>query len=390
MSAADQVRAPRDEALVFREAARDGEREAFMARLRRGERPFRDSEGSWVVSRFDEVRAILLDPTRFSSRNGGDDGFPLLGDDPPRHTALRGLLQKAFTRGRIEAMRPAIETIARDLTAAIRPGETTDLVSALSSPLPVIVIARMLGVPENDRETFRQWSNRFAGAADGEEGPGEDQMVALMEMSAYLGMELAKRRAQPGEDLISALARAEEAGVTLNDREVVSLSVLLLVAGNETTTNLISNMMNRLAAHPEEWQALRENPALIDGAVEEVLRADSPVQFTVRRATTDAEVGGVQIKAGETVFVYLAAANRDPSVWPEAEALDIRRERAANLSFGFGVHLCIGAPLARLEARAGVAALLQRFETVRLADAPRPRTPRPLLRGFQSLPLIFA
>jgi cytochrome P450 len=390
MSPADGVQAPRDEVLVFREAARDGEREAFMARLRRGERPFLDSEGSWVVSRFDEVRSILLDPARFSSRNGGDDGFPLLGDDPPRHTALRGLLQKAFTRGRIEAMRPEIETIAHDLTSAIAPGEDTDIVSALSSPLPVIVIARMLGVPEDDRDKFRHWSNRFVGVADGEEGPDPDQTLALMEMSAYLGMELAKRRAHAGEDLISALARAEEAGVTLNDREVVSLSVLLLVAGNETTTNLISNMMNRLAAHPEEWRALRENPALIDGAVEEVLRADSPVQFTVRRATADVEVGGVPIKAGETVFVYLAAANRDPSVWPEAEALDIRRERAANLSFGFGIHLCIGAPLARLEARAGIAALLRRFETVRFADAPRPRTLRPLLRGFQSLPLVFA
>ncbi len=390
MSPADGVPAVEDRPVIFREAALDGEREAFMARLRGGGRPFRDAEGDWVVTRFDEARAILLDPARFSSRNTDDDGFPLLGDDPPRHTALRGLLQKAFTRGRIEAMRPEIETIAHDLTAAITPGEETDIVSALSSPLPVIVIARMLGVPEADRETFRQWSNRFAGAADGEVGPGEDQMLALMEMSAYLGMELAKRRAQPGGDLISALARAEEAGVTLSDREVVSLSVLLLVAGNETTTNLISNTMNRLAAHPEEWRALRENPALIDAAVEEVLRADSPVQFTVRRALVDVEVGGVAIKAGEMVFVYLAAANRDPAIWPEAQTLDIRRERAANLAFGFGVHLCIGAPLARLEARAGLSALLQRFETVRLADAPRPRTPRPLLRGFQRLPLILA
>jgi hypothetical protein len=147
--------------------------------------------------------------------------------------------------------------------------------------------------------------------------------------------------------------------------------------------------LNRLAAHPVEWRALRETPAPIDGAVEEVLRADSPVQFTVRRAMTDAEVGGVTIKAGETVFVYLAAANRDPALWPEPESLDVRRERAANLSFGFGVHLCIGAPLARLEAHAGLAALLERFETVRFADAPRPRTARPLLRGFQHLPLVL-
>ena len=388
MSPADGVPAPEEQALVFRESARDGEREAFMARLRRGDRPFRDAEGSWVVSRFDEARAILLDPARFSSR-GEEGGFPLLGDDPPRHTALRGLLQKAFTRGRIEAMRPEIETIAGDLAAAIKPGEETDIVSAITSPLPVIVIARMLGVPEEDREKFRLWSNRFVGAAAAE-GVDEVQMLALMEMSAYLGLELAKRRAPPGEDLISALARAEEAGVTLSDKEIVSLSVLLLVAGNETTTNLFSNMMNHLAARPDEWRALREPPALIAGAVAEVLRVDSSVQFTVRRARTDTEVGGAAIKAGETVFVYLAAANRDPAVWADAETLDIRRERAAHLGFGFGVHLCIGAPLARLEARAGLAALLERFETVRFADAPRPRTTRPLLRGFQRLPLILA
>jgi cytochrome P450 len=374
------------QALAFRESARDAEREAFMARLRQGAHPFRDPDGSWVVSRFDEARAILLDPGRFTSHDE-EDGFPLLQDDPPRHTALRGLLQKAFTRGRVEAMRPEIEIIARDLASAIRPGEETDIVAAITSPLPVMVISRMLGVAESDRDKFRDWSNRFVGAAELVE---EAHMLALMEMSAYLGMELAKRRATPGEDLISALARAEEAGVTLSDKEIVSLSVLLLVAGNETTTNLFSNMMNHLAAHPEDWRALRENPALIEGAVEEVLRVDSPVQFTVRTALVDVQVGGVEIKAGETVFVYLALANRDPALWVDAERLDIRRERAAQLSFGFGVHLCIGAPLARLEARAGLAALLERFETVRFGEGPRPRTAAALLRGFQRLPLVFS
>jgi cytochrome P450 len=372
--------------LAFRESARDGEREAFMARLRQGDRPFRDPEGSWVVSRFDEARAILLDPGRFSSRDSDGEGFPLLRDDPPRHTALRGLLQKAFTRGRVEAMRPDIEVIARDLVAAIRPGEETDIVATLTSPLPVMVIARMLGVAEGDRNKFRDWSNRFVGATELVE---EAHMLALMEMSQYLGVELAKRRAAPGDDLISALARAEEAGVTLSDKEVISLSVLLLVAGNETTTNLFSNMLNHLAAHPDDWRALRENPVLIEGAVEEVLRADSPVQFTVRTALADVEVGGVRIKAGEDVFVYLAMANRDAALWSGAETLDIRRERAANLAFGFGVHLCIGAPLARLEARAGLAALLERFETVRFGDGARPRTAAALLRGFQRLPLVF-
>ncbi len=373
---------------VFRESARDGEREAFIARLRGGDRPFRDSDGSWVVSRFEEARAILLDPGRFSSR-GPEGGFPLLQDDPPRHTALRGLLQKAFTPGRVEAMRPEIETIARSLAAAIPSGEKIDIVAAFTSPLPVIVIARMLGVAESDRDRFRDWSNRFAGAGAAE-GVDEVQALALMEMSAYLGAELAKRRVDPGDDLISALARAEEAGVTLNDNEIISLSVLLLVAGNETTTNLLSNLMNRFAAYPEEWRALRETPALIDGAIEEILRVDSPVQFTVRYARADVEVGGVGIKAGEPVFVYLAAANRDPAKWSDPDTLDMRRERGRQLAFGLGVHMCIGAPLARLEARAGLAALLERFETVRFGEGSRPRTTAALLRGFQRLPLVLA
>ncbi|HLZ84900.1 MAG TPA: cytochrome P450 [Caulobacteraceae bacterium] len=387
MSPADGVGAQGKGPPAFRELARDGEREAFMARLGQGDRPFRDAEGSWVVSRFEEARAILLDPARFSSRDSDGEGFPLLRDDPPRHTALRGLLQKAFTRGRVEAMRPEIEVIARDLAAAIRPGEETDIVAAITSPLPVMVIARMLGVAEGDRDKFRDWSNRFVGATELVE---EAHMLALMEMSQYLGVELARRRVAPGDDLISALARAEEAGVTLSDKEIISLSVLLLVAGNETTTNLFSNMMSHLAGRPEHWRALREDPALIEGAVEEILRVDSPVQFTVRVALADVQVGGVEIRAGETVFVYLALANRDPALWPDAGALDIRRGRAANLAFGFGVHLCIGAPLARLEARAGLAALLERFETVRFGEGSRPRTAAALLRGFQRLPLIFA
>ena len=382
MSPADDARPT-----IFREMARDAEREAFIGRLVVGEGPFRDSDGTWVISRFDEARAILLDAARFSSR-AEEGGFPLLQDDPPRHTALRALLQKAFTPGRIEAMRPQIETIARDLAAAISVGEATDVVGAITSPLPVIVIARMLGVPEADRERFRQWSNRFAGAGAAE-GVDVVQMQALMEMSAYLAAELAKRRAAPGDDLITALAGAEAAGVTLTDNEIISLSVLLLVAGNETTTNLFSNMLNRLAANPAEWRALRDDPALIDGAVEEILRVDSPVQFTVRRALADVRIGEAAIETGDTVAVYLAAANRDPSKWPDPERLDINRERGRQLAFGLGVHTCIGAPLARLEARAGLAALLERFESVRFADAPRPRTTTALLRGFRQLPLVF-
>ncbi len=372
---------------AFRDNARDGEREAFIARVRGGDRPFRDDEGAWVISRFDDARAILLDAARWSS-HGDENGFPLLQDDPPRHTALRGLLQKAFTPGRIEAMRPEIEEIARELAAAIKPGKPVEAVSAITSPLPVIVIARMLGVSEDDREQFRQWSNRFAGAGTGE-GIDQIQAQAMMEMSGYLSAELAKRRAAPGGDLISALARAEEAGVTLTDPEIISLSVLLLIAGNETTTNLFSNMLNRFAAHPEEWTAMRANPALIDSAIEEVLRVDSPVQFTVRFAKQDMEVGGVAIQAGEPAFIYLAAANRDPSKWSDPDKLDIARERRQQLAFGLGVHMCIGAPLARLEARAGVAALLARFPTIQFGEGPRPRTTAALLRGFQSLPLVF-
>jgi cytochrome P450 len=314
-------------------------------------------------------------------------GFPLLSDDPPRHTSLRALVSKAFSPGRIEAMRPEIEAIAASLTAAIEVGRDVDIVAALTMPLPVTVIARMLGIPEEDGPTFKRWSDAITGLMDNPMSGG--RLQTLKELERYFAGVLEARRARPGEDLISALARASEAGVSLSDEEVVGFATLLLIAGNETTTNLLGNLLNRLAAEPGSFARLRAEPSLLENAIEEALRADSPAQFVMRVAREDTTLGEQSVKRGEMLIVYLAAANRDPSKWRDPANFELARERDRHLAFGHGVHTCIGAPLARLEASAALAALLARFSDVRYGSERGRRLPSGLLYGFRNLPLVF-
>ncbi|HWF78911.1 MAG TPA: cytochrome P450, partial [Caulobacteraceae bacterium] len=328
-------------------------RDAYIVRLH-DEAPLgRDVSGFWVASRFDDVRAILLDHRRFSSSAMGGNGrrsgptfpFPLLTDDPPRHTALRGLLAKAFTPAAMERMRPAIVALANELAGAIPAGAEVDIVSALTTPLPVAVIAGMMGAPGERSGDFKRWSNAMLGIQD---GPIEAERIALlMELRAYFGELAETRRAAPGDDLVSALTKAGEAGETLTDDQVVGFCILLMIAGNETTTNLLGNLLNRLATAPDDWAAMRADPALIERAIEESLRVDSPAQMVMRRAKEDVAVGGRTIKPGEMVMVYLASANRDPGRWAVPADFAFERERERHLAFGHGVHTCIGAPLAR-------------------------------------------
>jgi cytochrome P450 len=365
-------------------------KDAFLARLHVEAPVFRQANGNWVASRFDDVRAILLDPARFSSEGWYDASgvrFPLLNDDPPRHSHLRGLLAKAFTPAAMEGMRPAIQRTARALAAAIPAGEAVDIVAALTTPLPVSVIAGMMGVPAERHGDFKRWSDAIVFLTY--ELTDAEHAATLMELQGYFARLAAERRAAPGDDLVSALTKARDAGDTLDDGEVVGLCMLLMLAGNETTTNLLGNLLNRLADAPEVWAALRANPARIEGAVEESLRIDSPGQLILRRATEDVTLGDRTIRAGENVVVYLAAANRDPARWADAADFEIGREIGRHLAFGHGVHTCIGAPLARMEAKAAMEALVARFATVRRGAAPGARVPGELFFGFRDLPLVF-
>jgi cytochrome P450 len=378
------------QALTFREGVRNQNREAFIDRLHAEAPLYRDESGFWVVSRFEDVREVLLDHARFSSRAMGGEGMvrlPLLTDDPPRHSSLRGLLSKAFTPARIAQMRPEVELLAAELVAAIEPGREVDVVEALAVPLPVTVIARMMGIPESERERWKRWSNAITGLQG---GPlSQERASAVAELREFFLGVLAERRAAPGGDLVSALARAEEASVQLSDDDVVGFSLLLLVAGNETTTNLLGSLLLRLATEPERWAALRAEPALVPRAIEEALRLDSPAQLLMRRATQRTTLAGQEIGAGDMLLVYLGAANRDPSRFPDPRAFELEAERERHIAFGFGVHTCIGAPLARLEAEAAMKALLARFSTLRLGEGRVRRLPSGMLFGLRSLPLVF-
>jgi cytochrome P450 len=374
---------------VFREGVRNREREAFIERLHAEGPLYRDDDGFWVVSRFEEVRELLLDHARFSSRAMGDGPFrlPLLTDDPPRHASLRGLLSKAFTPARIAQMRPEIEALAADLVSALPAGQELDIVASLTMPLPVTVIARMLGIPESDGERFKRWSNAITGLMGGPLSPERSQ--ALVELREFFLAVLAARRAAPGADLVSALARAEESGVQLSDDEIVGFSILLLIAGNETTTNLLGSLLNRLAADPALWSSLRSDPALVMRAIEEGLRLDSPAQLLMRRARVATTLAGEAIAEGDMLIAYLGAANRDPARWDPPAQLDLTDERERHIAFGFGVHTCIGAPLARLEAEVAMKALLARFEHIEPGQERARRLSSGTLFGFRSLPVVL-
>lgn len=360
---------------------------------------------SWVLTRYEEVAAVLRDG-RFSServarmeqRLDRPDLAPMmrsradamLNSDAPKHTRLRGLVSKAFTPKAVEAMEPTIrETIARLLDEAEGRGPL-DLMRDLAAPLPVLVIAAMLGVPPEDRARFKAWSDdiaNLASALPGSDPADLDRAArAYAELTDYFRAIVANRRGTTGGGLLGAMAAAEEQGDRLSESELYANAVLLLNAGHETTTNLIGNGTLALLRHPDQWRRLRDDPNLLEGAVEELLRFDSPVQFTSRVPREDVEIGGHRIDAGQPVLTVLGAANRDPAQFPEPDRLDVGRAEARHhVAFGMGPHYCLGAPLARLEGRLAFEALLQRYPNLRL-DGPTPTYRRNFnLRGLQAL-----
>jgi cytochrome P450 len=346
---------------------------------------------SWALMRYADVYGVLRDHERFSSARNPLVGkaFPplvLILDDPPRHTRFRRLVNKTFTLKRIEALTPWITGVANELLDEAGGGEV-EIVERYTIPLPVKVIARLLGIPGEDYEIFKQWSDAFLSLMSMD---NNKRMASIQEMVGYFGRIAAARRAQGADDLITALVEAEVEGEKLEDWEILGFCMLLLIAGNETTTNLIGNLFNLVAARPELWQQLRNDRSLVDTVIEETLRYEGPVHRLGRSVTADVELSGVRIPAGDFVTVYFAAANRDPKEFPNPDEFRLDRDLRNHVAFGMGIHYCLGAPLARAEARLSLNAFLDRFATITPGRAAAVRqTMTPVVFGFERLPLLL-
>jgi cytochrome P450 len=381
----------------------------LYARLRREapvyfSRPLR----IWFLTRHRDIEAVLKD-ARFSVNrsawapprlnpllrlSGEFQTFvnrTLLMVDPPDHTRLRGLVSRAFTPRRVEALRPRVEALVEDLLDAAARRTDVDLIRDLAFPLPITVISELLGVPVADRDTIRRWTNDLTVLLDPFSGESLEQADrSYHELAAYLRTLFDARRREPKDDMISALVTAEIDGDRLGDAELAATVGLILGAGHETTTNLVGNAAIALLRNPGERKRLLDAPSLLGGAVEEFLRYDSPVQATDRVATEDVEIDGHVVRRGQFCVLLLGAANRDPDVFADPDRLDVGRTENRHLAFGQGVHFCLGAGLARLEAQVVLAALLRRFPDFS-GDTTRPSwRPSMTLRGVTKLPITLS
>jgi cytochrome P450 len=367
-----------------------------------------DGRGMWLVTRYEDVLAVFKDE-RFVKdfRNALTEeqlaGLPpipealrpltrnMLDTDPPDHARLRALVQKAFTPRLIERMRPRIQSIADELLDAVEGRGEMDLIDDYAFPLPIIVIAELLGVPAADRNKFREWSD-IAVSGDMTQEYVERMLPAMEAFVGYLRVMFEEKRENPGENLFSKLVGAEEAGDTLTEDELLAMAFLLLVAGHETTVNLIGNGILALLTHPDQLERLRSDPSLIKNAIEELLRYDGPIETSTERfAREDVRLGDKLIPRGEMVLVVIAAADRDPARFDDPDALDITREDNRHLAFGKGIHHCLGAPLARMEGQIAISTLLRRMPNLRLKEHPETLRWRPglILRGLHALPVEF-
>ncbi|NGO06592.1 cytochrome P450 [Streptomyces sp. HC44] len=356
----------------------------------------------WLVTRYDDAKSVLND-NRLSKNieagqkviqrhTDGETGMVfaselaahMMNADPPDHTRLRKQVNKVFTQRAVEKLGPRIEEITTELLDAMEGHDEVDLMRALAYPLPMAVICELLGVPSDDQERFKGWvPTQLSG------GDPESMAQATTALLGYLYELIESKRSEPADDLLTGLVRSSDDG-KLNTQELVSMAFLLLVAGNETTVNLIGNGAYALLRHPDQLAALRADRSLMPGTVDELLRYESPVNTSSLRFTTEPiEVGGVVIPEGELVVVALTSANRDESQFPDAASLDIHRQASANLSFGHGIHYCVGAQLARLEAQIAFDRLFDRFPHIRLAADPTDLRWQPgtALRGLRSLPV---
>jgi len=376
----------------------------------------------WTVTRFDDVMHLLEQPEVFSSRAmftmimaGGSEKPPplslpvlrflwnlvwkvrlhpfefwtarnLIAEDGERHSSMRAIVNRGFTPRRIAAWEPRIRELVEDCAAPLRRGEPFDVIGGLAVPVPVTIIAEMLGVPAEQHADFKRWSDHMIGALT---GPGDRftwaKLGPIIEFMAAMRAIVRRRRAKPGDDLISTILAAQDGDAALTDREVIQFALLLLVAGNETTTNLIGNLTHALLDHPEELRKVAADPSRIPDLVEEGLRYDTPAQMGFRITSADTELGGTKIPKGETIAGFLGSALRDERRFPDPDRLDIDRDLSGVPSFGFGKHFCLGASLARLEARVAFEALLPELPKLERTERVYPRFESFFMRGMKRL-----
>ncbi|WP_330273324.1 cytochrome P450 [Lentzea sp. NBC_00516] len=363
---------------------------------------------AWLVTRYDEAKIALTDPR--VSKNIAEGGHlmakhstathvrreveptlavHMLNLDPPHHTRLRKLVTKAFTARRIELMRPRVEEIAAELIAKLNDGDEVDLLEAFAFPLPITVICELLGIPIDNRDDFREWSNQLLSF-----GTPEQVQAAASAMAGFLFQHVtAIAEAEPNDSFFSALVHTDDSGDRLSTEELISMAFLLLVAGHETTVNLIANAVLALLKNPEQLQVLKDRPELIPASTEEFLRLEGPINLATFRYTKEPiELGGVTVPADEILLVSLIAANRDPQRYENADQLDVTRSAQGHVAFGHGIHFCLGAPLARLEFDVALTQLLARFPNLTLAAEPETLGWRDstLVRGLHTLPVRLA
>jgi len=378
----------------------------FYKALREEDPVHQSPFGFWVCTRYDDAVMILRDPrfgregmakmmeTRLGLTQDVSRARDMLFQDPPDHTRLRALVSRAFTPRVVEVMRPDIQDIVNGLLDRVEGARAMDVIEDLAYPLPVRVICEMLGVPTSDQEVFKEWSTDIARSLDAGILPADSDVVpkgrdARLALADYFRGLIAKRRKDPKPDLLSALIAAEEEGNKLSEAELVSTCMLLLIAGHETTVNLIGNGLLALLQHPDQFQMLRDNPELIQTGIEELLRFDGPVQRTGRMTTAEVEIGGKLIPKDSVVVSVIGAANRDPKQFAEPDRLDVTRKENRHIAFGFGIHFCLGAPLARLEGQVALGTLLRRMPKLTLASETPEWRESSTLRGLKSLPVTF-
>ena len=374
-----------------------------LKELRQAGKPvWHEETGMFLAARYNDANAVLRTKTLgriFTPKEPESqwDEFnwlhsdSLLDSEPPKHTRLRSLVGKAFSRSRIEGLRPEVERIANllldEAENKLAKSGKFDLIADYAEPLPVKVIAALLGFPDEDEHLLRPWSQSIVKMYEVNpslEAQAEAQQAAH-EFAEYVRDLMNKRKAQPGEDLISELATVEEAGEKLNAQELIATCVLLLNAGHEASVNGFGNGMVATFERPEQLELLRKNPrGVADSAIEEFLRFDAPLHLFERTATADTEIGGVMVKTGQKIASLLGSANRDETVFDRSDELDLTREHNPHIGFGAGIHFCLGAPLSRIEMSASLPLLFERFPDLSLAEEPK-RRPTFVLRGYESV-----